>query len=590
RRGYSGRTASMAIQSPSALRSVTTRSTAANALRTSASRSTKIPEARSTPPGRSSAWSGSARAIRTDAIRFARTTSCASSPLGRLPARATIRSASPFRAAFAIVASIAIGSVSTPRTDAAPSRAAAIARIPEPQPTSRTRAAPSRPRSATSSSAARHSRVVGRRPVPKAIPGSRSRTTSPGAGSWASQVGRMTSRRPIRITGKWAFQASAQSASWTTRVVSSPIGRSPNAWRWPSASAASPAARSAAPGSRAGTYARTIDGRVGSIRAPRPSSTSSKAGSTLVPPGANRPRISDTASTASTSTSTESSSHIPAELAPSALGCRSLTEVRGRAPRGRRPEVSAKRVADLVEDSVLGRHGFAGVRRILREQLALTLRQLGRDDDVHEDVEISLGAGPAEVRHASPAQPDLGAGLRSGLDLDLLVAVDRRHRDRRPEGRLGDRDVGLVEQLGALAPEVRVGRDVNGDVQRARRTAAHADLALVREPDLVALVDPGRDRDAEGPLPLRPSLAVARLAGLADELALAVAFRAGRDVDHLAEHRPARRADLAAPAAVVARDRLGARLGAVSPAGLAPAVDGELDLLLGPADRFLERD
>ncbi len=35
----------------------------------------------------------------------------------------------------------------------------------------------------------------------------------------------------MRMTGKYAFQASAQSASWTIRVVSSPIGRSPNAWR-----------------------------------------------------------------------------------------------------------------------------------------------------------------------------------------------------------------------------------------------------------------------------------------------------------------------------------------------------------------------
>ena len=33
----------------------------------------------------------------------------------------------------------------------------------------------------------------------------------------------MTSRRPTRMTGKYAFHASAQSASWTTRVRSSPI-------------------------------------------------------------------------------------------------------------------------------------------------------------------------------------------------------------------------------------------------------------------------------------------------------------------------------------------------------------------------------
>ena len=70
----------------------------------------------------------------------------------------------------------------------------------------------------------------------------RSRTPSPDRGRarrrrvrarWRRQVGRITSRRPTRRTGKNAFHASAQSASWTTRVRSSPIGRSPNACRWP---------------------------------------------------------------------------------------------------------------------------------------------------------------------------------------------------------------------------------------------------------------------------------------------------------------------------------------------------------------------
>ncbi len=90
-----------------------------------------------------------------------------------------------------------------------------MARIPEPQPTSSTRAPPSVPASASASTPARHSRVVGCNPVPNAIPGSSARTTSSGARRWRRQVGRITRRRPIRMTGKYAFQASAQSASWT---------------------------------------------------------------------------------------------------------------------------------------------------------------------------------------------------------------------------------------------------------------------------------------------------------------------------------------------------------------------------------------
>ena len=63
-----------------------------------------------------------------------------------------------------------------------------------------------------------------------------------------------------------------------------------------------------------------------------------------------------------------------------------------------------------------------------------------------------------------------------------------------------------------------------------------------------------------------------------------------RHVDHLAEHRLADRPDLAPAAALVAGDRLGAGLRAVAAARLAAAEDRELDLLLGPADRLLERD
>ena len=62
---------------------------------------------------------------------------------------------------------------------------------------------------------------------------------------------------------------------------------------------------------------------------------------------------------------------------------------------------------------------------------------------------------------------------------------------RRAEGRLRDRDARLVVELGALAPERGMRRDMDGHVQRAGRAAPRPDLALVGEPDLVALVDAG---------------------------------------------------------------------------------------------------
>ena len=143
-------------------------------------------------------------------------------------------------------------------------------------------------------------------------------------------------------------------------------------------------------------------GAVASSRAPRPSSTSSKAGSTLVPPGANRLRISDTASTASGSATTESSSQVPsADVPPSLAGGRPA------------PDASAKRVADALEDPAVAVavDDLAGFDGVGLEELALALRELARHLDLDHHVEVAAIAGPAQMRHAASAQPDLGARL-----------------------------------------------------------------------------------------------------------------------------------------------------------------------------------
>jgi hypothetical protein len=170
------------------------------------------------------------------------------------------------------------------------------------------------------------------------------------------------------------------------------------------------------------------------------------------------------------------------------------------------------------------------------------------------------------------------------------VAVDRRDLDARPERGLREPDPSLVDQLGALAPEARVGGDVDGDIQASGRPAPRPGLALVGQPDLMALVDARRDRDPEGPAALGPAVAAAGRAGRLDDPALAAAAGAGRDVDHLAEHRLADHPDLAAALALGARRRVRSGLGAAAAARLAPPEDRELDLLLRAQDRLLERD
>ena len=75
-----------------------------------------------------------------------------------------------------------------------------------------------------------------------------------------------------------------------------------------------------------------------------------------------------------------------------------------------------------------------------------------------------------------------------------------------------------------------------------------------------------------------------------DDLALAPAARAGADVDHLAEHRLADGADLAAALALGARGRLGPGAAPLPEHVSQRTSDRELDLLLGALDRLLERD
>ena len=78
--------------------------------------------------------------------------------------------------------------------------------------------------------------------------------------------------------------------------------------------------------------------------------------------------------------------------------------------------------------------------------------------------------------------------------------------------------------------------------------------------------------------------------GRLDDLALALAARAGADVDHLAEHRLADAADLAAAVALGAGDRLVPGSAPLPSQVSQRCEDAELDLLLGALDRLLERD
>ena len=169
-------------------------------------------------------------------MRLARTTSNGPSPLGSAPL------ARPDAAREPVPPRVRRGRLDGDRVGVHAERLAPAPSRPRRSPGSRTRSprrAPGpdvqRAASASPSSAARHSRVVGWSPVPKAIPGSSASTTSPGCALVAPP------RRPdhdppadpqdreVRLPGVRPVGLVRRRAP-----SSSPIGRSPNAWRWPS--------------------------------------------------------------------------------------------------------------------------------------------------------------------------------------------------------------------------------------------------------------------------------------------------------------------------------------------------------------------
>ena len=111
------------------------------------------------------------------------------------------------------------------------------------------------------------------------------------------------------------------------------------------------------------------------------------------------------------------------ELEPGAGRCAAASEVDARRARsggpaaassvGGRPPGSPE--AELLAQARVLRDRLAALGRVLLEQLALALAELGRDDDVGDDVEVALDRLAAEVRHARPRRRISVPGWVPGL-------------------------------------------------------------------------------------------------------------------------------------------------------------------------------
>ena len=130
------------------------------------------------------------------------------------------------------------------------------------------------------------------------------------------------------------------------------------------------------------------------------------------------------------------------------------------------------------------------------------------------------------------------AGLRAGLQLELVVAVERRDREAAAERRLGHRQVERRDDVVPVADEPR-SPGARGRGRRGRRRGRRATPACPSpgEADPLAVVDPRRDLDVDGLLLGDAAVAAARRHGRGDHLARAAARRAGLRADELAEGR-----------------------------------------------------
>ena len=296
---------------------------AANARRTSGSRSMKMPAGEEPAAAPAGAGRSSRRELGGERHQQ-RGDEVGEHQVERAPARPAASPAGghapgdPLRRAFAAVASTAIGSVSTPSTARGPeprggdgedARAAADIE--------RARAG-DQPASAHASIPARQRRVVGCRPVPNAMPG-------------IERQDHVVRRSPVAPPRRADHQAPADAQHREVllprrrpvllvhdRTCSSPMWRRPNACRWPSAVRTSDSARRAPRRVGARQVRAQGRGRAGVRAGAEPLvDQAGTAAPRTTPPGATRERISLTASTASASASTDSSSQVPPALRPS---------------------------------------------------------------------------------------------------------------------------------------------------------------------------------------------------------------------------------------------------------------------------------
>src|SRR5229473_5006811 len=191
-------------------------------------------------------------------------------------------------------------------------------------------------------------------------------------------------------------------------------------------------------------------------------------------------------------------------------------------------DCAGEELLHAVEEGLLPGLMAAGSQRNLEllEQLLLFMVQADRCFDHHAAEQVP-GRSAAHRLHALLPNPEYAAGLGLGRNLQDDFAVKRRYFHRPAERCSGKAHRHLAGEMAAFPLEDGVLANPDFDIQVAGGTAVSARLTLAVQADPVTGIDPRGHRHRQRLLLAHAALAVAGIAGIADDLAAALAARTG---------------------------------------------------------------
>ena len=158
-------------------------------------------------------------------------------------------------------------------------------------------------------------------------------------------------------------------------------------------------------------------------------------------------------------------------------------------------------------------------------------------------------AVPVKMWETLISHPENFSGLYPGFDFELGPSGQCRHLDLAAQGRLGEAQVELVDDIISVALEIRMTRFFYNCDEVAAGSATPSGITLATESQVVSLADARGYLYLYGRLSVDTSGATACGAGILNDFAGAAAGAAGYYVDELSEHRSCGSTDLSGAAA-----------------------------------------